>query len=238
MFKQIIKGLSLLFFASALVAAPKDDIQARLQKIDARIEVVALKDAPVNDFYEVQLSSGDILYVSKQSNYILAGNLLEITNNGIIDLTEIARSAVRTKTIQAVPVSEQKIFAAKGETKAVIQVFTDSTCPYCSRLHEQVPELNKQGVEVRYLAFPRQGLQGKGFNDLVNVWCADDRQQAMTAAKEGKSLASKQCDNPIAEQYALGQRLGVQGTPAIFLPDGRLIPGFVPAERLISELGL
>jgi len=119
-----------------------------------------------------------------------------------------------------------------------VQVFTDSTCPYCSRLHEQVSELNKQGVEVRYLAFPRQGLQGKGFNDLVNIWCADNQQQAMTDAKAGKNLPAKQCDNPIAEQYELGRRLGVQGTPAIFLPDGRLIPGFVPAERLISELGL
>ena len=238
MFKQIIKGLSLLFFTSTLVAAPKDVVQERLQKIDARIEVVALKDAPINDFYEVQLSSGDILYVSKQSNHILAGNLLEVTDNGLVDLTEIARSAVRTKTIQAVSVADQVVFAAKGKTKAVVQIFTDSTCPYCSRLHEQVPELNKQGVEVRYLAFPRQGLQGKGFNDLVNVWCADDRQQALSAAKEGIPLASKQCDNPIADQYALGQKLGVQGTPAIFLPDGRLIPGFVPAERLISELGL
>lgn len=238
MFKQITKGLSLLFFTSTLVAAPKDIVQERLQKIDARIEVVALKDAPINDFYEVQLSSGDILYVSKQSNHILAGNLLEVTDNGLVDLTEIARSAVRTKTIQAVSVADQVVFAAKGKTKAVVQIFTDSTCPYCSRLHEQVPELNKQGIEVRYLAFPRQGLQGKGFNDLVNVWCADDRQQAMTAAKEGKSLPNRQCDNPIAEQYALGQKLGVQGTPAIFLPDGRLIPGFVPAERLISELGL
>ncbi|HKM15997.1 MAG TPA: DsbC family protein [Marinospirillum sp.] len=238
MFKQIIKGLSLLFFTSSLVAAPKDVIQERLQEIDARIEVVALKDAPINDFYEVQLSSGDILYVSKQSNHILAGNLLEITDSGLVDLTEIARSAVRIQAIQAVPEADQVVFAAKGKTKAIVQVFTDSTCPYCSRLHEQVPELNKQGVEVRYLAFPRQGLQGKGFNDLVNVWCADNRQQAMTAAKKGKPLANKQCDHPIAEQYALGQKLGVQGTPAIFLPDGRLIPGFVSAERLISELGL
>lgn len=238
MFKQVLKGLLLVLFASSAAATSKQDIQTRLQKIDPRIEVVAFKDAPINTFYQVQLSSGDILYVSKQSDHILAGNLLEITNNGLVDLTEVARSEVRTKAIQAVPKEDQVIFAAKGETKAVVQIFTDSTCPYCSRLHEQVPELNKQGVEVRYLAFPRQGPQGKGFNDLVNVWCADDRQQAMTAAKEGKDLPNKQCNNPIAAQYELGRKLGVQGTPAIFLPDGRIIPGFVPAERLISELGL
>lgn len=238
MFKQVLKGLLLVFFTSSAAATSKQDIQTRLQKIDPRIEVVAFKDAPINNFYEVQLSSGDLLYVSKQTNHILAGNLLEITNTGLVDLTEVARSAIRTQAIQAVPKEEQVIFAAKGETKAVVQIFTDSTCPYCSRLHEQVPELNKQGVEVRYLAFPRQGPQGKGFNDLVNVWCADNKQQAMTAAKEGKLLPNKQCDNPIAKQYELGRKLGVQGTPAIFLPDGRIIPGFVPAERLMSELGL
>ena len=238
MFKQVFNALLLLLFVSSVTAAPKDDIQAHLQKIDPSIEVVGLNEAPISNFYEVQLSSGDLLYVSKQGDYILAGNLLKITDTGLVDLTENARSAIRTKIIQAVPVEEQVVFTAKGETKAVVQVFTDSTCPYCSRLHEQVPELNRQGVEVRYLAFPRQGPQGKGFNDLVNVWCADDKQQAMTAAKAGKTLAQKQCDNPIAAQYELGRQLGVQGTPAIFLPDGRIIPGFVPAQRLISELGL
>lgn len=238
MLKQFFTGLLLVFFVATAAANTKDEIQLRLQKIDPRIEVVKVTAAPLKDFYQVELSSGDLLYVNKQKDYIFAGNLLEITNDGLVDLTENARSAIRTQVIQAVAAEDQVVFAAKGQTKAIVQVFTDSSCPYCSRLHEQVPELNQQGVEVRYLAFPRQGLQGKGYNDLVNIWCADNQQEAMTAAKAGKKLPAKACNNPIAEQYELGRRLGVQGTPAIFLPDGRLIPGFVPAERLISELGL
>ncbi|WP_027849142.1 DsbC family protein [Marinospirillum minutulum] len=238
MLKQFFTGLLLVFFVATAAANTKDEIQLRLQKIDPRIEVVKVTAAPLKDFYQVELSSGDLLYVNKQKDYIFAGNLLEITNDGLVDLTENARSAIRTQVIQAVAAEDQVVFVAKGQTKAIVQVFTDSTCPYCSRLHEQVPELNQQGVEVRYLAFPRQGLQGKGYNDLVNIWCADNQQEAMTAAKAGKKLPAKACNNPIEEQYELGRRLGVQGTPAIFLPDGRLIPGFVPAERLISELGL
>lgn len=238
MLKQFFTGLLLLFFVSSVAANTKEEMQLRLQKIDPRIEVVKVTDAPLRDFYQVQLSSGDLLYVNKQKDYIFAGSLLEITNEGLVDLTENARSAMRTEVIQAVAIKDQVVFAAKGKTKAVVQVFTDSTCPYCSRLHEQVPELNRQGIEVRYLAFPRQGLQGKGFDNLVNIWCADNPQQAMTDAKAGKSIAQKQCDNPISAQYELGRQLGVQGTPAIFLPDGKVIPGFVPADRLISELGL
>lgn len=238
MLKQWFIGLSLLVFAGSVTASTKDEMQARLQKIDPRIEVVKVNPAPINDFYQVQLNSGDLLYVHKQKSYIFAGSLLEVTNAGLVDLTENARAAIRTELIQAVAAEDQVVFAAKGKTKAVVQIFTDSTCPYCSRLHEQVPELNQQGVEVRYLAFPRQGLQGQGFNDLVNIWCADNPQQAMTAAKKGKDLPNKQCSNPIAAQYELGRKLGVQGTPAIFLPNGKVIPGFVTAERLISELGL
>ncbi|GLR63283.1 DsbC family protein [Marinospirillum insulare] len=238
MLKQWFTGLLLLVFAGSVAASAKDEMQARLQKIDPRIEVVKVNPAPVKDFYQVQLNSGDLLYVHKQDSYIFAGSLLEVTDAGLVDLTENARSAIRTEVIQSVAAEDQVIFSAKGETKAIVQVFTDSTCPYCSRLHEQVPELNQRGVEVRYLAFPRQGPQGNGFNDLVNVWCADDKQQAMTDAKAGKTLAQKQCDNPVAEQYELGRQLGVQGTPAIFLPSGKVIPGFVPADRLISELGL
>lgn len=238
MLKQALQGLAILFFASLVIAAPKQAIQARLQTIDPRIEVVEVNEAPIQGFYEVQLNSGDLLYFSKKGDHFFAGNLIELTSDGLIDLTELARTKVRSKTIREVPVEEQVIFAAKGKTKAVVQVFTDATCPYCSRLHEQVPELNRQGVEVRYLAFPRQGVQGAGYNELVNVWCADNQQQAMTDAKAGKKLPQKQCDNPIAKQYQLGRQLGVQGTPAIFLPSGKVIPGFVPAEKLISELDL
>lgn len=238
MVKQVLKGLFFLCFVGSLAAAPKQAIQERLQTIDPRIEVVEVKEAPIQGFYQVQLNSGDLLYLSKEGKHFFAGSLLEFTQEGLVDLTEVARTELRSKIIQAVPIEEQVVFASQGETKAVVQVFTDSTCPYCSRLHEQVPELNRQGVEVRYLAFPRQGPQGNGFNDLVNVWCADDKQQAMTDAKAGKTLAQKQCDNPVAEQYELGRQLGVQGTPAIFLPSGKVIPGFVPAEKLLSELGL
>jgi len=133
MLKQFFTGLLLMFFVGVAAANTHDEIQLRLQKIDPRIEVTKVTDAPLKDFYLVQLSSGDLLYVSKQQDYIFAGSLLEITTSGLVDLTENARSAIRTEVIQAVTVKDQVVYAAKGETKAIVQVFTDSTCPYCSR---------------------------------------------------------------------------------------------------------
>jgi len=102
-----------------------------------------------------------------------------------------------------------------------------------------VPELNERGIAVHYLAFPRAGMGSGAANTLQQVWCSDNRSEAMNQAKEGQTIAAEaSCDNPVADQYALGQALGVQGTPAIILPDGQMVPGFVPPERLVAMLGL
>lgn len=218
--------------------ALRERLQQQLQRLDPTLEINRLTATPVTGIHEAWLSSGDLLYLSEDGQHLFAGNLLKIGPTGLADLTEAARSLVRSEAVQAVPASEQVVFPAQGETRAVIQVFTDITCPYCVRLHEQVAELNQQGIEVRYLAFPRQGLNGPAHQQLVNVWCADDRRLAMNRAKAGRSNPERQCDNPVAAQYDLGRRQGIQGTPAILLPSGRLIPGFLPADRLLQELAL
>ncbi len=111
------------------------------------------------------------------------------------------------------------MFAAPN-AKYTISVFTDIECGYCRKLHQDIAELNRNGISVEYLAFPRMGLGSKDYTDMISVWCAADRRQALTNAKRGGSVPAKNCTNPVAMQYALGQQLGVNGTPAIFAPDG------------------
>lgn len=228
----------LLMIAQSVTADQLTQLQQRLQQLNPGLQIVELKPTPVSGFNEVLLNTGDLLYISDTGEYLFAGSLLALTDKGLQDLTEQSHTQRRGLLLQQLPVADQVVFPASGETRAVVQVFTDITCPYCVRLHEQVPELNKRGVEVRYLAFPRQGPSGPGYQQLVNVWCADHTRQAMNQAKAGKSVPTRQCDNPVQAQYDLARSLGIQGTPAIILPDGRLIPGFIPADRLINELGL
>jgi thiol:disulfide interchange protein DsbC len=131
------------------------------------------------------------------------------------------------------------IFSPQGEPRAHITVFTDVSCFYCQKLHKEVPELNKRGVEVRYLAYPRSGLDSPGYRQLVTAWCATDRQDTLTRLKGKESVPENVCaDNPVAAQYELGQQLGVRGTPAMVTEDGTLIPGYQSADDLMVTLGL
>ena len=128
------------------------------------------------------------------------------------------------------------VFAPEKEVKHTISVFTDIDCGYCRKLHQEMAEYNKHGIKVRYLAYPRAGVGSEAYEKAVSVWCADDRQKAMTAAKTGGELKQKTCDNPVEAQFMLGQQLGISGTPALMLEDGQIFPGYVPADRLITML--
>jgi thiol:disulfide interchange protein DsbC len=131
--------------------------------------------------------------------------------------------------------SQMIVFPAKNE-KHKVTVFTDIDCPYCVKLHRDMKDYNSEGITMRYMAYPRAGIGSNSYKKIVNVWCSDDKAKAMTDAKEGNKIANKSCDNPVAQQYQLGQALGVQGTPAIFLEDGTSLPGYVPPKRLAEVL--
>ena len=124
----------------------------------------------------------------------------------------------------------------KRQTQHTVTVFTDIDCGYCRKMHSQMAAYNKEGIKIRYLMFPREGVNSDSFNKAVAVWCADDRQDAMTKAKRGEEIARKTCDNPVEAQFELGQKLGVRGTPSMILEDGEMIPGYVPPTQLAQLL--
>lgn len=194
---------------------------------------------PMEGIYQVQLTNGETFYANADGSYFLVGDLYANQQDGLVNLTEQEGNQERAEVIAAIPEEERIIFRGVGEPKATIVVFTDTSCPYCTRLHETVPELNEAGVAVHYLAFPRSGMNGEAARVMQQAWCADNPQQALTDAKQGEALSgSASCDNPVASQYQTGIALGVQGTPAIILPDGELVPGFVPPDRLLAMLDL
>jgi thiol:disulfide interchange protein DsbC len=128
------------------------------------------------------------------------------------------------------------IIYSPKQVKHRVTVFTDIDCQYCRRLHQEMAELNGMGIEVRYLLFPRAGVGSKSYDKAVTVWCSANRQQALTDSKAGKNLPNKTCDNPVDKHMALVEKLGITGTPTMVLEDGSMIPGYVPAARLLAAL--
>ncbi|OAB55435.1 hypothetical protein AY599_02580 [Leptolyngbya valderiana BDU 20041] len=223
-------GLAALASSGALLAA--DAIEERLQGLVPDMSQVTIAETPIDGVMQVQIGS-DVIYMSEDGRYLFQGRLVDMDTQ--IDLTDQAKSSVRAEALASLDASDFVTFGPE-DAEYEILVFTDPDCGYCRRLHEQIAEYADVGVQVNYLAFPRAGVGSESYNKLVSVWCADDRNAAMDIAKAGGTPPAQSCDNPVEEQYRLGQSLGVTGTPSILLRNGGIIPGYVPPQQLIGRL--
>lgn len=234
-----ILAATVLALVSSFAAADEaeQNIRKSLQSLQSEIPVESIAASPLKGLYEVKLQGGRVLYASADGQFLVQGYLFQLQDGKPVNLTEKTERQAIAKTINAIPAAEMVVYPAKGETKSHITVFTDTTCPYCHKLHAEVPELNKRGIEVRYVAFPRQGLGSPGDEQLQAVWCSKDRQGALDKMIDGKEIKAAKCENPVSKQFAMGQSIGVNGTPAIVLKDGQVIPGYQPAPQ-VAKLAL
>lgn len=229
--------------ASEAIKKPSDTVEqsvlSLLKTARPDIQFTFIGESAIPGIYEVQVTNGPLLFVHEQGEYLFQGGLLQVKNGGIVDTMEAREAVTRREIFAKRSTKDMIIFKPEGESKAIMNVFTDVDCGYCRKFHQEVPELNAMGIEVRYLAFPRAGIPSSSYNKIAKAWCAEDQQDALTKVKSGRSVDVEVCeDNPVAEQYAFGTQLGVTGTPAIILMDGTLIPGYQPAKKFAEALGL
>jgi thiol:disulfide interchange protein DsbC len=237
MIKTLLLSISLsitLLLISPNSQAEATDMAALKAKLVSifKAEPSSIKVSPVTGIYEIGYGM-DIIYVSADGKYFFSGELFDLRTRK--NLTESTLMSERKKVMDGYDTSKNITFKAAQE-KHVISVFTDIDCPYCAKLHNEVPALNKAGITVRYYMYPRAGINSASFKKAVSVWCNEDQNAALTAAKNRTQVVDKSCDNPIKDQFLLGQKIGVTGTPAIVLNSGELIPGYRPAKALISMI--
>ncbi len=213
-------------------ATADQTVRSALAGLDPKFKPDYIGAAPFPGFREV-LVGGQVLYVSDDGRYLMQSQPYDIQNRA--PASSAGLLAYRKALLDKVPRGERIVFAA-AKPKHTLTVFTDIECGYCRKMHQDIPELNKLGITVEYLAFPRMGPASQDFKDMISVWCAADRRQALTSAKQGQPVAPKNCTSPVAMQYNLGQQVGVSGTPAVFAADGTQLGGYVPPAQLLKAL--
>jgi len=213
-------------------AQSKDDalITSLSDKLNLKIETIA--DSPVPGLRQIYTDRG-VFYVSDNAEFFLQARVYNI-KGPIIDETDLALKELRLAGVKRFADSAIE-FKAENE-KYVVNVFTDATCGYCRKLHNEMDQLNDLGITVRYLAWPRAGINSQVYRDTVSIWCSEDPHQALTDAKAGKQIADANCENNVAEHFKFGQQIGVSGTPNIIMPDGSVVPGYQPAQALADVL--
>ncbi len=223
--------------AAQPLPAGSEKLMAKLGEVLPDLPIETVVATPMAGFFAVELEGGQTLYGSADGKYLFSGDMYQLDDD-VVNLAESRRMIKRRGLLGSEPLENMVVFSPAGETKSHISVFTDVDCGYCRKLHQEIAQINALGIEVRYLAYPRSGLGTPTYAKIVSAWCAEDRNEAMTALKSGLTIPMADCDNPVADQYELGRKVGVTGTPAIITADGRLLPGYMPAAALAEAIGL
>jgi thiol:disulfide interchange protein DsbC len=244
----MLRSLVALAAAAALssslcAAAPADPPPADPHATDPRAALVKLlpagskledlKPSPIPGIYEFT-QGAEVSYITSDGKYYLDGSVYDMATRA--NLTEVLRSRARLGLISAVPESDMVIFSPKNPLYT-ITVFTDVDCQYCRKLHSDMQELNRLGVRVRYMFYPRTGPNTESWRKAEVVWCSADRNDALTRAKAGAQLdMNKTCPTPVAREYELGQNIGLRGTPGIVTESGDFISGYMPPKELLQAI--
>ncbi len=232
-----------LTLAIALPASAAHAPKGLAEKLTAALPgltVDALNQTEVKGIYEL-VSGKDVAYVSEDGRYMFQGILFDIENRK--NLTEARLDGIRAKSLKSIKDEDTIVYAPKGAVKETITIFTDPSCPYCRKLHKEIHELNKAGIKVRYVMYPRDGIQSQAGKESLSILCSKNRLEELDKAMNGQSNTNTSCENSELEKsnlekfIQLGDEMGLQGTPYIINSDGRAIPGYRPAKDLIQEIG-
>lgn len=194
------------------------------------VKVSKISATPIEGLFEVVVGS-QVVYMSIDARYMIEGDLFDLKTKR--NVSEEAKSDIRLSAMKGLGVENMLVYTPE-KVENTITVVTDIDCPYCRKLHSEIPDYLENNVQVRYIFMPLKG--NSDMKKTVSVWCSDDQQLALDIAKAGGEIEEKKCENPIQEHLKLARRLGVRGTPAILLENGQLLPGYVPYDKLVAEL--
>lgn len=224
--KKILTALSLLAISMGATASDAA-IKAKLQALGANH--IEISDSPIKGVKTVVTDQG-ILYASDDGQYVLQGKLYQLTDKGPVDVA----GKVLMNKLNAMQ-NQMIIYPAKNE-KYVVTVFMDITCHYCHLLHQQLKEYNDLGITVRYLAFPRTGLNSQTAKQMEAIWTAKDPITALNDAENGKLPQELKTPDVVKKQYELGLQFGVAGTPSIVTSSGEVLGGYLKPADLLKAL--
>lgn len=215
-------------------AAVVKALQANLNTSGIEENIISAVPTDMDGIYWVTAEGLPSFFTDKSGKHIIQGQIIAVGEALPVDISAALVASTAQEALKAVDKKDMVIYPAIGETKSVVYAFTDADCGYCRKLHEEMDDINARGIEVRYLAWPRSQ---ESVPKMEAIWCSQDRKAAMNQGKMGADVQAPSCTSPVQEHMALGAKLGVRGTPAIFTESGQQVGGYLPAAELAQAVG-
>lgn len=175
------------------------------------------------------------LYIDYALKYLVSGQFIRLAD--MTNLTGSRYQDLNRVDVASIPVQDAIRVGSKTAKKTVI-VLTDPTCPYCVRLHGEIKKAVAKDPDVAFLVmpYPRNPKDAATYRICQAVICSKSV-KVLDDAYTGKTVPEPACKTDAVDRtIRLAERLRIEGTPAMILPDGRLISGYMEADALLALL--
>jgi thiol:disulfide interchange protein DsbC len=213
--------------AAGLAQASEAAIRQAFQSKITDVTVESVTKTPMPGLYEV-IANGHIFYTDEKVNFVFRGTLFDARTPTMRNLTLARNSELVAQSLSKS--TENAIKRVRGNGKRLVYTFEDPNCAYCKRQQQELIKLN----DVTIYTFLWPILSPDSIEKSRAIWCSKDRARAWEdlmlrgVAPQGEA----KCDTPFEKNMEMARRFGAQGTPAVFLADGRSLGGFVTADKI------
>jgi len=198
--------------------------------------VVGVVQGPFPGIWEVDVArSGKTypIYLDYSLKYLFNGQFIRLAD--MENLTGLRYQDLNRVDVSTIPLGDAIVVGSRSAKKKVI-VLTDPTCQYCVKLHAEIKKAAGKDADVAFyvMPYPRNRNDKATYSNCLAVVCGKS-EKLLDDAYAGKELPAPTCKSTaVDETMKLADRLKIQGTPTMILPDGRMISGSMEADVLLA----
>lgn len=242
--KKLLKTALLLAGLASMVACSANADSVDVSKVKKAFEahfpkmkVESVTTTPLKGIYEIVLPGRQIFYADAKVDYLfMEANLVDVKAHK--SLTEARMESLSKVDWKTLPL-DLAIKEVRGTGARQLAVFSDPDCPYCKML-EKDSLAKLDNVTIHTFLYPLAQLHPDAMRKSKQIWCSSNKVETWTGwMRDGKALTgSESCDTTALEKIqALGDRFGINGTPAIMFQNGHMVAGAIPKEQIEAQLG-
>ena len=216
---------------AAAASADASTLVERLQALYPSTRFGAIHPTAWPGVFEVAMGA-NLAYVDATGRYFLFGHLYDMRQQR--DLSAERKDAMARIDFGSLPLADA-LTEVRGKGTRTLAIFSDPDCPYCRRLEAELRGLDD--VTIHTFLMPLASLHPAARGKAVSVWCATDRLATWQALMLRDALPPQaDCPHPVDRNVALGEQLGINGTPTLISGDGRVLAGAASRDQIEAWL--
>jgi thiol:disulfide interchange protein DsbC len=212
----------------------QDDAKNLLKHVIPDMKVHQIGMSPVKGLWEVFFESGGrkgLIYIDFGKKFIFSGSLISIADRR--NFTQERFNELNRADLSQIPLDDALVMGEKAAKYKVI-VFDDPECPYCAKLHQEMKKIVAERKDIAFYIkmFPLK-IHPQAYDKAKAILC-EKSIALLSDAHDKKPLPKPSCETTLVDEHIKqAQKLGLNGTPALIMPDGRIVQGYREASVLI-----